>query len=96
MKITEEKLKRLEACSSDIQKFREAFPNGCFFRTKEEAVRLAVSNPSLNYGWAAGNLLKAPAWAVYQEVKASAEAAYKEARAKAFAEEYWEQENGRR
>ena len=72
MKITTRMLQAKRACSPQLTKFTELFPEGT-----EITETLCVQHASVfQWAWAAENLLSAPARAEYDKVRASAWAEY--------------------
>jgi hypothetical protein len=67
--ISVAKLRKLGACSKQVDKFQSIFGNGPVKVTVELCVAHAQN---FNWDWAAKNLLTAPAWAEYLRVTAPA------------------------
>ena len=82
MKITTRLLKSKGACDSQVALFKELFPKGVEIT---ESACVAVFD-KFDWGWAAENLLSAPAYAEYERVRASAYAEYERVTAPASAE----------
>jgi cyclopropane fatty-acyl-phospholipid synthase-like methyltransferase len=80
--ITVETLRRLHACTDQVKKFAELFPNGV-----EPTLELCVKHAAdFDWSWAACNLLTASARAQYDAACASAWAQYDAACASAWAQ----------
>ena len=74
-------LKKKGACSEQVALFRKMFG-----RSVEITEALCVEHASVfSWGWAARNLLMAPAWAEYDRVTAPARAEYERVAAPALA-----------
>lgn len=76
--ITLGQLIAADACESQREEFSRLFPTGKARVTIKRAKALA---PVFAWGWAADNLLTAPARAAYDDATATAGAAYRAARA---------------
>ena len=81
MKVTVALLRKKGACSEQVTKFQELFPEGVMV-TEELCVQ---HSEVFNWGWAVANLLPASARAEYDKAMASARAEYNKAVASARA-----------
>ena len=91
--ITLEQLESKDACREQVELFSKMFGSSVSFKTKEEAVKVAVKVfDKFNFNWATDNLLNsnnrkayweatAPLWKAYMEAKAPLGEAYMEAEA---------------
>ena len=80
-KITVDMLRKVAACTSQVQLFEQLFPEGV-----TPTVALCVEHAS-KFDWDfAGKFLLAPAWAQYEAAKAPALAQYKAAEDQALAQ----------
>ena len=93
VKITLNRLKGLDACKEQLKLFEDTFGKEVSFKTKAQAVKVAVKMAhKFDFVWASRNLLRggylksyneaeAHLWEAYEEVKAPLWEAYKEAEA---------------
>jgi division protein CdvB (Snf7/Vps24/ESCRT-III family) len=91
--ITLKQLKGLYACEDQLNLFEEVFGESVSFKTKSQAVKVAVKMANkFDFNWASENLLEgdyrkayeeaiAPSWEAYEEAEAPLLEAYKEAEA---------------
>ena len=80
--ITVDLLRKVEACTQQIQLFEQLFPEGV-----TPTVALCVEHASkFDWDFAARKFLSAPAWAQYEAAKAPAWAQYEAAKAPALAQ----------
>ena len=80
MKITARILKLKGACIGQVALFKSLWPDGVQIT---EALCIAHAS-EFDWGWAANNLLSAPAWAEYERVRAPALAEYERVTASEF------------
>ncbi len=82
VKITLNQLKGLDACEEQLKLFEETFGEEVSFKTKAQAVKVAVKMAhKFDFDWASDNLLKGDCLKVYLEALAPFLKAYNEAEA---------------
>ena len=96
VKIILNQLKGLGACKEQLKLFEDTFGEEVSFKTKAQAVKVAVKMVNkFEFRWASDNLLGGAYRKAYEETIAPLYEAYEEALAKEFAKCYFDQEQNR-
>ena len=90
--VTLKQLKNLDACEDQLKLFEEVFGDTVSFKTKAQAVKVAVNMAQkFDFGWASDNLLKGGYRKAYWEAEAPLWEAHLEA-ILPLGKTYWEAE----